>query len=82
MSKKLSTFSTFDLALATTLVTLKYELLKLDKTDPRKVRFVFKETKDIEQTMLGYWNNEITVPALAFFNNLKTLKNRIYSNNE
>lgn len=82
MSKKLSTFSSYDLGLATTLVTLKYELIKLDKTDPKKVRFVFKETKDIEQTMLGYWNNEITVPALSFFNNLKTIKNRIYSSQE
>ena len=76
------TFSTFDLGLATTLLTLKYELIKLDKTNPKKVRFVFKETKDIEQTMLNYWNDEITVPALTFFNNQKNLKNRIYSNNE
>lgn len=82
MSKKLSTFSSYDLGLATALVTLKYELIKLDKTDPKKVRFVFKEAKDIEQMMLGYWNNEISVPALAFFNNLKTLKNRIYSDKE
>ena len=82
MSKKPLTFSTFDLGLANTLTTLKYELIKLDKTDPKKVRFIFKETKDIEQTMLKYWNNEITVPALTFFNNLKTLKNRIYSDSE
>ena len=82
MSKKPLTFSSFDLGLTTTLVTLKYELLKLDKTNPKKVRFVFKETKDIEQTMLAYWNNEITVPALAFFNNLKNIKNRIYSSQE
>lgn len=82
MSKKPLTFSSYDLGLATTLVTLKYELLKLDKTDPKKVRFVFKEVKGIEQTMLGYWNGEVLVSALAFFNNLKTLKNRIYSDNE
>ena len=82
MTKKPLTFSTFDLGLATMLVTLRYEVIKLDKTDPKKVRFVFRETKDIQQTMLSYWNNEITVPALAFFNNLKTIKNRIYSSQE
>ncbi|MSU54726.1 MAG: hypothetical protein EXS48_02760 [Candidatus Staskawiczbacteria bacterium] len=75
-------FSTFDLGLCAALVTLKYELLKLDKTDPKKCRFVFKETKDIEQTMLKYWNDELTVPALTFFTTLKNLKTRIYSNNE
>jgi hypothetical protein len=79
MSKK---FSTFDLGLATTLTTLGYKLLELDKTNPKKVRFVFKEEKNIEQTMLKYWNNEITIPALSLFNNLKTLKNRLYSNQE
>ena len=82
MTKKPLAFSTFDLGLANTLATLKYELIKLDKTDPKKVRFIFQETKDIEQTMLKYWNDEITVPALTFFNNLKTLKNRIYSDSE
>lgn len=79
MSKK---FSTFDLGLATTLFTLGYKLLELDKTNPKKVRFIFREEKNIEQTMLKYWNNEINLPALSLFNNLKTLKNRLYSNQE
>jgi len=79
MSKK---FSTFDLGLATTLTTLGYKLLELDKTNPKKVRFVFKEEKNIEQTMLKYWNDEITLPVLSLFNNLKTLKNRLYSSKE
>lgn len=79
MSRK---FSTFDLGLATTLITLDYKLLELDKTNPKKVRFIFKEEKNIEQTMLKYWNNKITLPALSLFNNLKTLKNRLYSNQE
>lgn len=73
-------YSTFDLNLATTLVTLEYKLEKLDKTDPKKVRFVFREEKDIEQTAIKFWNNEITLPALSLFNNLKNLKNRLYSN--
>jgi len=78
MSKK---FSTFDLGLATTLLTLNYELIELEKTNPKKTRFVFKESGDINQTINHYWNNEITVSALSFFNNLKTLKNRLYSDN-
>jgi len=71
--------STFDLGLATVLVTLDYKLLKLEKTNPKKVRFVFKEENGIEQAMLGYWNDEIKLPAQTLFNNQKMLKNRIYS---
>jgi hypothetical protein len=72
-------FSTYDLGLATVLVTLGYKLLNLDKTNPKKVRFIFKEEKGIEQTMLDYWNDKIKLPAQTLFNNLKTLKNRLYS---
>jgi len=73
-------FSTYDLGLATVLITLGYELLELDRTNPKKVRFVFKEGKDIEKVMIDYFNDKIKLPALTLFNNQKNLKNRIYSN--
>jgi hypothetical protein len=72
-------FSTYDLGLATVLVTLDYKLIKLDKTNPKKIRFVFEEDKKIEKVMLDYWNDKIKLPALTLFNNQKMLKNRIYT---
>jgi len=72
-------FSTFDLGLATVLVTLGYELLRLDKSNPKKVSFIFKRDKDIEQVMTDYFNDKIKLPAQTLFNNQKNLKNRIYS---
>lgn len=72
-------FSTYDLGLATALITLGYKLLELDKTNPKKVRFIFKEEKNIEKVMIDYFNDEIKLPALTLFNNQKNLKNRIYS---
>ena len=72
-------FSTFDLGLATALQTLDYKLLKLDKTNPKKARFVFEHGKGIEKAMLDYWNGKLKLSALALFNNQKMLKNRIYS---
>ena len=73
-------FSTFDLGLATVLITLNYELLELEKSNPKKVRFVFKREKNIEQVMIDYINDKIKLPAQTLFNNQKNLKNRIYSN--
>lgn len=72
-------FSTFDLGLATALVTLGYKLLRLDKTNPKKVRFVFQEEGEIEKDMLCYWNGDLKLPAQTLFDNQKMLKNRIYS---
>ena len=71
-------FSTHDLGLATVLVTLGYELLELDKSNSKRVRFVFKREKDIEQIMSDYFDDKIKLPALSLFNNQKNLKNRIY----
>lgn len=72
-------FSTFDLGLATVLVTLSYELLRLDKSNPKKVSFIFKNDENIEQVMTDYFNDKIKLPAQTLFNNQKNLKNRIYS---
>lgn len=72
-------FSTFDLGLAAVLVTLKYELLELDKSNPKKIRFLFKRAKGIEQTINDYWDDKIQLPAQSLLNNQKLLKNRIYS---
>lgn len=73
-------FSTFDLGLATVLITLNYELLELDKSNPKKVKFVFKREENIEQVITDYFNDKLKLPAQTLFNNQKNLKNRIYSN--
>lgn len=72
-------FSTFDLGLAAVLVTLGYELLGLDKSNPKRARFMFKREKKIEQVMADYFNDKIKLPAQTLFNNQKMLKTRIYS---
>lgn len=72
-------FSTFDLGLASVLVTFGYQLLKLEKSNPKKVKFIFKREKDIEQIISDYWDDKLQLPAQTLLNNQKLLKNRIYS---
>lgn len=72
-------FSTFDLGLAAVLLTLKYELLELDRSYPKKIRFVFKRERNIEQVINDYFDDKIELPAQSLLNNQKILKNRIYS---
>ena len=73
-------FSTYDLNLSVVLITLGHELLELDKTNSRKVRFIFKKDKDIEEKVNDYFSNKIQLPVLELFNNQKSLKNRLYCN--
>lgn len=72
-------FETSDLGLAAALVTATYPVEHLDKHDSSKVKFVFSRDDGMDEVIQNYWNNQLTLPLLTFFNNLKMLKNRIYS---
>jgi len=74
-----NTFSTFDLGLAAALSTLGYELKGLDRSNPRKIKFIFEQDKRIERIIENYFNDKLKVSALSLLNSLKNLKNRIYS---
>ena len=72
-------FSTFDLGLAAVLLTLKYELLELDRSYPKKIRFIFRRERNIERVINDYFDDKIELPAQSLLQNQKILKNRIYS---
>lgn len=72
-------FSTFDLGLASALVSKGFPLKSLENTKGGKTRFIFLGTPDIENAAGEYWNNNLKVCARTFFENQKMLKNRIYS---
>ena len=72
-------FQTADLGLATALCCIGYKLITLDKQDKRKVSFIFKREVGIDKDSNDYWADYTEVKARSYFDNLRTLKNRIYS---
>ena len=72
-------FITYDIGLAATLVTLGYTLIDVDRTNPRKSQFIFRRDEHIDKMVNKYWDNTLTVPARSIVDNLKMLKNRLYS---
>lgn len=72
-------FSTFDLAASAALLSAGFDLISLDKSNPRKVMFIFREQTGIQKVIEDYWANRLEVKARTFFDNIKMLKNRIYS---
>jgi len=84
MTKKLQTdsdqiFTSFDLGCCSALISSGFDLVSLDKTNPRKVQFIFRKEVGIEKIVDEYWANRLEVKARTFFDNTKMLKNRIYS---
>ena len=74
-----SCFYTFDLGVSAALISAGFELISLDKANPRKVQFVFRREIGIEKIVDDYWADRLEIKARTFFDNVKMLKNRIYS---
>lgn len=72
-------YFTYDLGCSSALICAGFELVSLDKTNPRKVQFIFKREVGIEDIVNDYWADRLEVKARTFFDNTKMLKNQIYS---
>lgn len=71
--------TTYDLGCSAALVSSGFELVSLEKSNPRKVQFIFKRKLGIEKVVDEYWADHLEVKARTFFDNTKMIKNRIYS---
>ena len=72
-------WTTYDLGVSTALLCASFELLSLNKTNPRKCLFIFRRTKNIDETANAYFADQLKLNARAYFDQLKALKNRLYS---
>jgi hypothetical protein len=72
-------FYTYDLGASAALVHLGFELVSLDKENPKKVQFIFRRDPLIEEALREYWSDKLSVGARGFFDTIKMLKNRLYS---
>jgi hypothetical protein len=72
-------WTTYDLGVAAALLCAEFELLALDRTNRRKVLFVFRKAKGIDDTANAYFADRLELNARAFFDQLKALKSRLYS---
>jgi hypothetical protein len=80
MDKTIKTIPISDLGCATSIVCeniLPIELMK-DKTSP-KVFFVFEDTPIVREISDRYWLGKQKSISREYFENLKMLKNRIYT---
>jgi len=72
-------FFVSDLGCAAAILTAGFELLALDRENPRKVKFVFRRDAEIEKIADDFWNGCLEQKSRQFWDNVKNLKNRLYS---
>lgn len=72
-------FYTFDLGLSAALISVGFSLVSLDRANLRKTHFVFRRGDGIDEAIDAYWADRLEVKSRAYFDALKMLKNRLYS---
>lgn len=72
-------WTTYDLGVSAALMCKDFELLALDKTNPRKALFIFRRADQIDEYADLYFSDRLEVKARSFFDAVKALKNRLYS---
>ncbi len=72
-------WTTYDLGCSAALLTAGFELLSLNKDNPHKSLFVFARSNELDKAVEDYWSSKLKVKARQYFENIKMLKNRIYS---
>jgi len=68
-----------DISLVSALTCCGYVVEEIDKQQPRRAVFHIRRDNAIEKYIQEYFADNLQVSALTFFNNLKTLKTRIYN---
>ena len=72
-------WTTYDLGVSAALLCADFELIAVEKSNPRKALFVFKKESGIEETANSYFSDRLKVKARSFFDSIKALKNKLYS---
>ena len=71
-------YKTSDLTLATTL-SIYFPIVSIDRSNGKKVLFVFDHTIALDELIEEFWQNKVTIEPQVFANQLKNLKTRIYA---
>lgn len=67
-----------DLGLASALSVSDFAIVRVDKSNPRRVVFVFEKSTGLQEAIEDYFSGKLLVPAEPFFSQIRSLKNRIY----
>lgn len=79
-NKNDSQFKSPNFYLSAFLLSKGFELLDIDKLDPRKYLFVFQDKKDRQSIVEDFLFGRTTVEPKAFIAAIKELKQLLYSN--
>ncbi len=71
-------FRTADLSLIAALCVSGFVVEEMERVSPTRSVFIFNNSAELQKIVNAYWRGDLRVEPQSFFNQLKTLKARIY----
>lgn len=71
-------FRSHDLPTAAVLLHRQCRFLGLDRSDQRRVAFVFEDSEKLRQTLDQYWRDELLCPAQSLLADFKRAKHILF----
>ncbi len=71
-------YRTSDLGEAATLNAAGFRVSKVDKSNPKRVVFLFVNSTELKQCVEGYWSGDYKLSANLIIDSIKLLKALIY----
>ena len=71
-------WNTTDLACAAALLVLKFNLMSIDKANPRRAIFIFERSDELIKTVNAFFADALTVNPRIYFDSVKKLKTMLY----
>jgi hypothetical protein len=70
---------TADMGLAASLVASGFNVVDVERSDPRRVVFVFINNPELQEHISRFWSDDLLLPAGLLLDSIRKLKARIYS---
>lgn len=71
-------FRTSEMSLIATLQCLGYSVESIEKNPSGKSIFCIRKDKNLESLVRQYWEQQVKIEPIAFFNSIKLIKSRLY----
>ena len=82
MENQIELFKTTDIKSSAYLLTKGISIVKIIKTDPRKIIFCFQDSTNLKELLQQYWTNRASVNPRLLFDNFDYLKDLIHRDYE
>ena len=71
-------FRTADIQISAVLLHKNFRFLGLDRSDSRRVVFVFEESEELQQTLQQYWQDKLLCSAQSLLADFKKAKHILH----